>query len=128
MAEESVFRSMQNVVGPPPAKPLTTLGLMGHLQDPAFPYWEWQYLRIIHGFLTKDWQLLQQGTSARASRMWKAAMKHLEFDRKAMRDLFLLAHAGIVGRAKANRILWELLTGPALDPVYEDMSHLVSGV
>ena len=110
----------------PPQRTLTTLGLMRYLGDPEFPYWEWQYLVLVRGFLCKHWQLLQQGTGPHATHMWKMVMKVLEWDRKAMRDMFLLAQSGLVGRTKANRILWEILTGLALDPAYEDMSHLVT--
>ena len=40
--------------------------------------------------------------------------------------MFLLAQSGQVGRAHANKILWQLLSGPALDPLYADLSNLVT--
>ena len=41
-------------------------------------------------------------------------------------DLFLLAQTGIVGRTHANKALWKLLTGPALDPDHADCSAWVT--
>ena len=40
--------------------------------------------------------------------------------------MFLLAQRGIVGRTHANKLLWKLLTGPALQPTYPDLSNLVT--
>ena len=100
--------------------------MLKYLGDPTFKYWEWQYLRSIHKYLTKHWQLLQCGTGPMAVAMWRDCLMTLELDRKAQRDLFLLIHSGIVGRTKANRILWDLLTGPALEPPYQDLSSLVT--
>ena len=31
-----------------------------------------------------------------------------------------------MGRAHANKILWDVLTGPALDPAYYDLSNLIT--
>ena len=99
---------------------------MKFLGDPAFPYWEWQYLKTIHMILTEHWQLLQQGTSVEATDMWRNVFSILELDRKAQRGMFLLIHSGVVGRTYANRILWDLLSGPALDPEYQDLSCMTT--
>ena len=105
---------------------MTTLGWLKHLEDPAFPYWEWQYLQQIHRFLTDKWWILQSGVDKQALDEWLRVMRVLELDPKARRDLFLLLQAGVVGRAHANKLLWHLLTGPAVDPDYVDLSNLVT--
>ena len=105
---------------------MTTLGWLKHLQDPAFEYWEWQYLQQIHRCLTEKWWILQSGVDKEALDEWLRVMRILELDPKARRDLFLLLQAGVVGRAHANKLLWNLLTGPALDPKYEDLSNPVT--
>ena len=110
----------------PPEMTLTTLGWLKHLEDPAADYFEWQYLKNIHRFLTARWWLLQSGTDREALKEWLLIMKVLELDQKARRDLFLLAQSGKVGRAHANKLLWRVLTGPALDPTYQDLSNLVT--
>jgi hypothetical protein len=105
---------------------LTTLGWLRHLEDPGFQYFEWQYLQQIHRFLTEKWWILQSGVDERALEEWMKVMRILELDLKARRDLFLLLQSGVVGRAHANKLLWTLLTGPALEPKYEDLSNLVT--
>ena len=110
----------------PPRSNLTTLGWLKFLDDPAAPYFEWQYLKIIHRFLTDRWWILQGGIDDEAMQEWRAVMKVLELDQKACRDLFLLTQSGIVGRAHANKLLWHLLTGPAVDGEYQDLSPLVT--
>ena len=105
---------------------MTTLGWLKFLRDPRFPYWEYLYLKWIHVTLTRDWYILQWGVDEQALEKWLMVMRFLELDRKARVDLMLLAHSGLVGRAWANKILWDLLAIWALDPVYEDLSHKVS--
>ena len=110
----------------PPQHKLTTLGWLKHVQDPAAPYFEWQYLKCIHKFLTERWWILQGGRDEEALDEWLLVMKVLELDQKAHRDLFLLAQSGLVGRTHANKILWHLLTGPAVDTSCVDLSNLVT--
>ena len=105
---------------------LTTLGWLKHLQDPAAPYFEWHYLNMIHSFLTVQWWILQSGSDGSALRLLKQVLAVIELDQKAKRDLFLLMQSGPVGRCHGNKILWKVLSGPALDPVYRDLSNLVT--
>ena len=105
---------------------MTTLGWLKHLRDPKWEFFEWQYLNVIHKFLTDRWWILQSGSDDEALQQWILVMKILELDNKAKRDLFLLAQSGIVGRGHANKILWRLLTNEALDPAYQDLSRLVT--
>ena len=105
---------------------LTTLGWLKHLEDPAFQYFEWQYQRQILRFLTQRWWLLQGGSDDQALQELLMVFKVLELDNKAKRDLMLLAQTGFVGRAHANKILWAVLSGPALDTSYQDLSNLVT--
>ena len=58
--------------------------------------------------------------------LWLQVGRLLELDRKSMQDLLLLAQIVPVGRAKANKILWEIMTGPALAPDHRDLSHMVT--
>ena len=101
---------------------MTTLGWLKHLQDPAFGYYEWQHLKVIHRFLTDRWWILQAKVDDEALQEWLLVMKVLELDLKARQDLFLLLQSGMVGRSHANHVLWKMLTGPAIDPVYPDLS------
>ena len=105
---------------------MTTLGWLKWLDYGGWPYFEWQYRKVIHKYLTTQWYLLQGGFDAESAALWREVMEVLELDRKARRDLFLLAQAGVPGRTFANKLLWDLLSGPALDPRYPEMSNLVS--
>ena len=108
---------------------MTTLGWLKHMEDPKFPYFEWVYKNLIHKFLVQDWYMIQAGYKDEdALNLWHQIFKILELDRKARRDLLLLAQAGVVGRTHANHILWMLMTGPALDPVYPDMNNLTTNL
>ena len=98
---------------------------MKYMRDPAYPYFEWQYRKQIHKCLTEHWWILQSGTDERALSLWLQVMKFREFDKKSMRDMFLLLQTWYVGRAHANRILWKLLSGPALDGQHKDLNNLV---
>ena len=101
---------------------LTSLGLLRARQDPAFEYLEWQYLWSLREYATREWPLLQGGTSEEAVRSWAWALRTLELDGDAALDLFLLAGTSVAGRAEANRILWDLLTdlGPRCE--HRDLS------
>ncbi len=104
----------------------TTLGLLKVHGDPAFPLLEFLYLKLIHRWLTLDWYQIQSGIDEYALAIWHEILQVLELDIKARRDLLLLAHSGIVGRTKANELLWNLLSIWALDNMYLDLSHKVS--
>ena len=99
---------------------------MKHMQDPNAPYFEWHYLHLIHSFLTEHWWVLQSASDEKALLLLKQVLKVLELDQKAKRDLFLLLQSGPVGRCHGNKILWKVLSGPALDPVYRDLSNLMT--
>jgi hypothetical protein len=94
--------------------------------DPLTPYFEWQFLKVVHAYLTTRWGILQGGHSTRALHDWLECLTHLELDLKAHRDLLLLAQAGVVGRTHANRILWKTLTVAATDRSYGDLSRMVT--
>ena len=104
---------------------LTTIGILLHLQRPEALWFEWKYLQTIHWILTKRWWIVQGGVDERALDEWLAIMNLLELDKRARRDLFLLAQSGHVGRIYANKLLWEFLTTLAIEPPYYDMSHKV---
>eukprot|EP00972_Heterocapsa_arctica_P099118 14627674-Heterocapsa_arctica.AAC.1 len=91
-----------------------------------FGFYEWRHLKFIKECLTTDWAILQGGSDAAALRKWIVIFEFLEFDRKAVMDLMLLAHSGLVGRSRADQVLWEVLSVWALKPSYYDLSHKVS--
>ena len=103
-----------------------SLGLLKHNRDPAFPWYEWQYLKTIKRFLLYHWRDMQTKYDEETLQSWVYAFRVLELDRKAQRDLMLLSHSGLVGRTKANRILHSLLHDEGLHPDYWDLSHYVS--
>jgi hypothetical protein len=96
------------------------------MKDPYFQHWEMVYLLFLHKCLTSDWHILQGGVDNEALKKWLLIFKFLELDKKAKVDLMLLAQSGLVGRTRANEILWKLLSSWAVDPAYEDLSHKVS--
>ena len=110
----------------PPDKDLTILGLLQHLQSPYYPYFHHWYLKFLHTFLTRDWWCIQGGQGSDALALWLKVGRLLELDRKSMQDLLMLAQVVPVGRTKANKILWEIMTGPALAVPHRDMSHMVT--
>ena len=111
---------------PFPVGSLTSLGLLKYMQVPGWEWIEWKFLQTIHWILTARWYIIQGGMDDYALEEWMALMNLLELDRRARMDLFLLAQSGYFGRALANKTLWEILTGPAIDPPYWDMSHRVT--
>ena len=69
---------------------------------------------------------MQSRSDSHALTLLKHVLKVIELDKKAKRDLFLLLQSGPVGRTHGNKLLWRVLAGPALDPVYRDLSNLVT--
>ena len=105
----------------------TTLGWLEYMQHDAFPFMEWWYRRCIWTLLTQRWYLLQGGKWWEdGGKWWVQAMHLLELDRKAQMEFFLLLQAGHVGRAHANKLLWNLLSIQALKKPYRDMSRYVT--
>ena len=105
--------------------------LLGHLKlrnDPHFFFFEHKFLLWVHEKLTLDWKTIQCGCDGRAKALWIEIFQHLELDEKAIRDLMLLAHMGIAGRAEANEILWSLLSDWAIKREYMDLSHKTTGL
>ena len=110
----------------PPQHRLTTLGWLKHNNAPGWTYWEHYYLKFLHKSLTTNWRLIMYGADARAERLWWEIFQVLELDRKSQLDLLMLAQSGQVGRAYANKILWDLLSDWALEGEYRDLSNKVS--
>ena len=112
--------------GPPGGHRL--LGLLKSRNDPHFTYVEHKFRVWVQEKLTADWKTIQCGHDARAKALWVEIFQHLELDAKAIRDLLLLAHMGVAGRAEANEILWTLLSVWALKREYLDLSHKCSNL
>ena len=106
----------------------TPLGVLKQLGHRDFPYFEYKYLCYIRETLVYKWPLVQGGVDTAAWQKWAEILQVLELDVKSMWDLFLLAHQGRAGRSEANEILWDVLSGPALDPDYRDLSHKVTNL
>ena len=100
--------------------------MLQHLEDPAFHYFQYHHLNLVKDLLTIDWWMIQGGQDMEAMHKWLEAIELLELDLKACRDLLLLAQQGSVGRAHANKILWELLTGTGADGKYRECSRFCS--
>ena len=98
------------------------------MKAPHFEYFEWVYKRIIHHHLAKKWWIIQGVHDEEAMMTWLNLCRLLELDQKSRRDLMLLAQAMRPGRTAANKIMWKILSGPALDPDYPDMSNLVTSM
>ena len=110
----------------PPPRTYTTLGLLYHLDDDYYEFFRYHFLVFMQKFLVDWWWCLQGKEDHQALRMWLKVGRLLELDRKSLMDLFMLAQVIPVGRTKANKILWDLLTGPALEEPQRDMSNLVT--
>ena len=102
------------------------MGWLKFLEKPAFEYFEYHYLQIIHKTLTEHWATIQFGLDIEALNLWKEIFKFLELDAKSRRDLLLLAQSGEVGRAHANKIMWKLLSEWALEDEYRGLSNKVT--
>ena len=66
------------------------------------------------------------GVDEHAVRLWWEILQVLEIDKKAQLDLLILAQSGPVGRAHANKTLWDLMSNWALNPTYQDLSNKVT--
>ncbi len=104
----------------------TTLGLLKFVGDPTFQWFGWMYLQFINSCLTTNWWRIQSGMDHHAVNLWFLVFVALELDEQAMQDIMLLAHSGIVGRTKANELMWNLLSDWALVDNYQDLSHKVT--
>ena len=105
---------------------LRSLGWLEEARHPMFAWLEWQYLRVIHLCLTEHWAHMQSGADDIVAQQWFYMMQMLELDRKVKMELFLLCQSGKVGRAYANKILFETLSCEALQKPYRTLSNLVS--
>ena len=109
-----------------PRRTYTTLGLLYYLDDDYYEFFRYHFLVFMQKFLVDWWWCLQGMSDHQALRQWLKVGRLLELDRKSLMDLFMLAQVIPVGRTKANKILWDLLTGPALEEPQRDMSNLVT--
>ena len=110
----------------PANAPLNTLGVLKKMGHPSYEFLRHSYNHVVFQALTKDWHMYQGGNSQKATFMLLALFETLELDRRAVRSYFLLAQSGDVGRALANQLLWNLLTGPAMHPDHLDLSAWVT--
>ena len=105
-----------------------SLEWMRYLKDPYFEWFEWHHKKAVHKALTDHWVLIQGGSDHEASRYIWEVFQLLELDRKAIRDLMLLAHCGVVGRTAFNEIMWALLSEHGLQTEYRDLSRKASSM
>ncbi len=83
------------------------------------------HLQSCRACLTEEWPSHLAVSSQSHLEQWHFIFEWLELDRKAVLDMFLLCHSGLVSRSEANRILWELLSKWALKDTYLDLSRKV---
>ena len=76
--------------------------------------------------LAVDWYLLQGDLTEEGSKLYYKVLRILDLDEFSMRGFFLLLHSGMVGRAAANKLLWDVLSMWALDDPQEDLSNMVT--
>ena len=88
------------------------MGWLKYLDDPAFPYFEYMYLKTIHYFLTQRWWILQGGCDEEALKDWILVLKMLELDKKARKGCAPAGPVWACGRSPANKLLWHLLQWP----------------
>lgn len=105
-----------------------TLEWMRYLKDPHFEWFEWHHKKALHKALTEWWVYIQGGSDYDTSKYIWEVFQLLELDRKAIRDLMLLAHAGVVGRTAFNEIMWALLSEHGLQKEYWDLSRKASSM
>ena len=104
-----------------------TIGVLKRADDPNLAYWLWLYKCALKRILVWHWRDMQQYSDPETSLKWVHAMQLMELDRKAQRDLILLAYSGHKGRTLANKLMFQLLSYKALsDPDYENLSNWVS--
>ena len=82
-----------------------SLGYLKQWNDPAFRYFEWNYLKAIDDILGNKWHLLQGGYDQNCVNLWCQVCRLLELDEKVVRELWIMLHGGAVGRALANECL-----------------------
>ena len=111
----------------PDPRTFHTIGILKRANDPNLAYWTWQYKCALKRILVWQWRDMQQYYDAHTTLKWVHAMQLMELDRKAQRDLILLAYSGHKGRTLANKLMFQLLSYKALsDPDYENLSSWVS--
>ena len=76
--------------------------------------------------LAVDWYLLQGDLTDEGSVLYYKVLRILDLDEFSMRGFYLLLQSGLVGRAAANKLLWDVLSMWALDDPQEDLSNLVT--
>jgi hypothetical protein len=103
-----------------------SLGYLKLFNDPAFSYFEWNYLKQVERLLGDLWHLIQGGYDANCADLWYQICRLLELDEKVIRELWILLHGGAVGRALANEVMWGLLTREALEANYLNLSNCLS--
>ena len=79
--------------------------------------------KALHKALTDYWVHIQGGSDYDTSKYIWEVFQLLELDRKAIRDLMLLAHCGVVGRTAFNEVMWALLSEHGLQSEYKDLSR-----
>ena len=105
-----------------------TLEWMRYLKDPYFEWFEWHHKKALHKALTDWWVYIQGGSDYDTSKYLWEIFQLLELDRKAIRDLMLLVHCGVVGRTAFNEIMWALLSEHGLQREYRDLSRKASSM
>ena len=112
----------------PEEQALTSLGVVWNQMMAEYPWLLWAHRVNLRNIAVEDRYHIQVGYGPVALKAWKGALRELELDADACRDLLLLAATSNAGRAEANNILWTLLVeyGPRAD--HRDLSPLASSM
>ena len=108
----------------PDPRSFHTIGILKRARDPNFQYWLWFYKSTLKRFLVWHWRDMQKYSDPATTAKWVEAMQIMELDRKAQRDMILLAYTGHKGRTLANKLMFHLLSYKAVgDPDFQNLSN-----
>ena len=96
----------------------------GHLDNAEVLVW--MFLTWVKECLVTHWPLIQGGYGQDAVMKWYEIFLTFDLDLKAQADIMLLAQAGVAGRTRANKILWDLLTRWGLQPDFPMIRHKIT--
>ena len=86
----------------------------------------WMFLTWVKECLVTHWPLIQGGYGQDAVMKWYEIFLTFDLDNKAQADIMLLAQAGVAGRTRANKILWDLLSRWGLQADFPMIRHKIT--
>ena len=86
----------------------------------------WMRLSLIKRAMEDLWWIIQAKSNSEALEYAYSLLVLLDLDRKSMQAWFCCANSGRVGRAVANKILWDALVLASSAEIPRDLSHWVT--